>query len=60
MLGPAPAPIERIKERFRHHLLAKAASGAAFATAMDAVRDVESLSKGTLRVTLDVDPGAML
>ncbi len=60
VLGPAPAPIERIKDRVRHHFLVKATSPEAFALAVAALRDAESFSTSTLRVTLDVDPAAMM
>jgi primosomal protein N' (replication factor Y) len=56
VLGPAPAMIPRIKERYRFHLLAKCFTGDAFAAAMGALRTVEDAGTRTLRVTLDVDP----
>jgi primosomal protein N' (replication factor Y) len=59
VLGPAPAPIERIKDRVRVHFLVKAFTPDAFARAMAALRDAEALTTSTLRVTLDVDPSAM-
>ncbi|MEZ5964185.1 MAG: primosomal protein N' [Planctomycetota bacterium] len=59
VLGPAPAPIERIKDRLRVHFLVKARTREAFARAMAPLRDAESLGTATLRVTLDVDPSAM-
>ena len=60
VLGPAPAPIERIKDRVRHHFLVKATTQEGFALAVAALRDAESRTTSTLRVTLDVDPGAMM
>jgi primosomal protein N' (replication factor Y) len=56
VLGPAPAIIPRIKERYRFHLLAKCFTGEAFAAAMEALRTVEDAATRTMRVTLDVDP----
>ena len=59
VLGPAPAPIERIKDRVRVHFLVKAFTQEGFARAMAALRDCEALTTSTLRVTLDVDPSSM-
>ena len=59
-LGPAPAVVTKIKERYRVHLIVKCFSGAAFDDAMRVVRTVEDLTTQAMRVTLDVDPVAML
>ena len=61
VLGPAPAPIERIRSRFRFRVLLRAAErpalrrlAAELATALD-----EGLA-GPARASLDVDPVSML
>jgi len=59
VLGPAPAPIERIKDRLRWHFLVKARTPEAFTVAMTALRSAESSGSAQLRVVLDVDPAAM-
>ena len=59
-LGPAPAVISRIKDRFRWHVLTKCMTAAAFEATMDVLRTVEDRATLTLRVTLDVDPVALL
>jgi primosomal protein N' (replication factor Y) len=60
VLGPAPAVLGRIKDRFRHHLIVKCFTGPAFEAAMGVLRSVEDLTTPRLRVTLDVDPLSML
>ena len=60
VLGPAPAVLPRLKERWRVHLLVKCMTAESFTAAMDQLRTVEDLSTQKLRVTLDVDPVAML
>jgi len=60
VLGPAPAVVARIKERWRWHMLAKCYQPAAFEAAMVAIGSVEDLGTRTCRVTLDVDPGSLL
>ena len=60
VLGPAPAVLARIKERWRVHLLLKCFTRESFDAAMKVVRTVEDRTTHTLRVTLDVDPMAML
>ncbi|MBK8975079.1 MAG: primosomal protein N' [Planctomycetes bacterium] len=59
-LGPAPAILARIKDRFRLHLLVKAFTPDAFGAVMERLRDVEDRSTHALRVTLDVDPLALM
>jgi len=60
VLGPAPAVVARIKERWRWHMLAKCYQPGSFAAAMAAVGTVEDLGTRTCRITLDVDPGSLL
>jgi primosomal protein N' (replication factor Y) len=60
VLGPSPAVIARIKDRWRWHMLVKCYQPAAFAAAMAAVGTVEDLGTRTCRVTLDVDPASLM
>ena len=60
VLGPAPAVLARVKDRYRVHLLLKCATASSFDAAMAAVRDVEDRTTQRLRVTLDVDPASLL
>jgi primosomal protein N' (replication factor Y) len=58
VLGPAPAPIERIKGRYRWQLLLKARERRELRTALDAV--VSYRARQGVRVSIDIDPLSML
>ncbi len=62
ILGPAPAPLERLRGRHRVQLLVKAADHRAIAQVLDgAALDRASPQRhATLRVVVDVDPVSML
>ncbi len=64
VLGPAPAPIERLRGRHRHQLLAKAREPRGVARLLAAARPaIEEASSGRgspVRVLVDVDPSSML
>jgi primosomal protein N' (replication factor Y) len=60
VLGPAPAPIAKIKGRHRWHLLVKCPDPKSFESAREALRDAEATGDARLRVLLDVDPASML
>ena len=60
LLGPAPAPIPRLRGRTRWQLLLKAPRHTLLAPLLDQLeRDLDALP-GSVRVVIDVDPGAML
>ncbi len=59
-LGPAPAILARVKDRFRYHVLAKCRTPSSFENAMARLATVEDRTTRTLRVTLDVDPMALM
>jgi primosomal protein N' (replication factor Y) (superfamily II helicase) len=60
LLGPAPAPITRIKGRSRFQLVLKGPSHAALAGPLDALeRALEDVPRA-VKVVIDVDPVAML
>lgn len=60
MLGPAAAPIARIKGKTRWQLVLKAPSHAAMARTVDALEAAISEVHHAVKVVIDVDPGAML
>jgi len=60
VLGPAPAVIAKVKDRWRWHMLVKCFAPASFETAMAAIGTVEDLATHTCRVTLDVDPQSIM
>ncbi len=59
-LGPAPAILARVKDKHRIHVLVKCYTPESFDVAMARLHDVEDRSTHSLRVTLDVDPLALL
>lgn len=60
LLGPAPAPISRIKGKTRWQILLKAPSHAAMAAPLNAVEKILPDLPSMVKVVIDVDPGAML
>lgn len=59
LLGPAPAPLARLRGRFRHHLLLKGKSRQALhrlAAPVPFIRPVH----GTTRIVVDVDPQSLM
>jgi primosomal protein N' (replication factor Y) len=60
LLGPAPAPITRIKGKSRWQLVLKAPSHAAMARTVDALERALEEVPSSVRVIIDVDPVAML
>ncbi|MBN2840457.1 MAG: primosomal protein N' [Coriobacteriia bacterium] len=59
VLGPSPAPIARLKGRWRWHLVLKAPPGADIAAALAEVDGRVMATEGVVR-TIDVDPAGML
>jgi primosomal protein N' (replication factor Y) len=60
LLGPAPAPIARIKGRTRWQLLLKGPSHASFGALLDRVEARLPELPNSVKVVIDVDPTAML
>jgi primosomal protein N' (replication factor Y) (superfamily II helicase) len=61
MIGPAPCPVERIKQRWRWHLLLRSSKPAALTRlARRFLTTFDVPSRGDLRVTFDRDPVVML
>jgi primosomal protein N' (replication factor Y) (superfamily II helicase) len=58
LLGPAPAPIARIRNRFRWHFMLRAPERAALRTVLLALARIRTDRR--VRVALDVDPMTML
>ena len=59
VLGPAPAPIQKLKTQFRSHLLFKAQRASQLSVLLRHLKEQKSKSK-TLRVAFDLDPQDML
>jgi primosomal protein N' (replication factor Y) len=60
ILGPAPAPITRIKGKTRWQLVLKAPSHAVMSRTIDALEKAIEEVPISVRVIIDVDPAAML
>jgi len=61
ILGPAPAPLERIKRLHRHQLLIKSASRSTLHDLLRRLRHyIEDRKLGATRVFIDVDPVSLL
>jgi primosomal protein N' (replication factor Y) len=61
ILGPAPAPLERIKKVHRHQLLIKSSSRAALHHLLERLQAyIEEKKIGPTRVIIDVDPVSLL
>jgi primosomal protein N' (replication factor Y) len=60
LLGPAPAPIARLKGKTRWQLLVKGPSHASLEGPLAAAEAVLANAPSSVKVVVDVDPGAML
>ncbi|MBS1149096.1 MAG: Helicase PriA [Myxococcaceae bacterium] len=60
LLGPAPAPLARIKGKTRWQIVLKGPTHAALAGPLDAAEALLPELPASVKVVLDVDPGAML
>ena len=61
ILGPAPAPLERIKRVHRHQLLIKSSSRSTLHGILDRLQVyIEEKKIGATRVIIDVDPVSLL
>ena len=61
ILGPAPAPLEKIKRTYRHQLLIKSASRTELHRVLELLRNhLEEQKIGPTRVVIDIDPISLL
>ncbi len=60
LLGPAPAPLTRIKNRTRWQILLKGPTYEALSGPIQAVEERLPALGGSVKVAIDVDPGALL
>ncbi len=61
VLGPAPSPIDRIRDRYRWQVLLKGAGpGPLHALCEMILENSARLSKGDIRIAVDVDPESMM
>jgi primosomal protein N' (replication factor Y) len=59
MLGPAPAPIEKVRNMWRYHILFKADSTPTLQHLMKKLKEENDAPK-QIRVVFDIDPQDML
>ena len=59
VLGPVPAPIEKLKDNFRYHILLKASSVSAMSKAITFLKENLKISS-VVKQTIDVDPSSLL
>lgn len=60
LLGPAPAPLTRIKNMTRWQILLKGPTYEALSGPIQAVEERQPALAGSVKVAIDVDPGALL
>lgn len=61
VLGPAPAPIDRIRDRYRWQVLLKGSDSSQLHAACGQVLENQSsLARGDTRIAVDVDPESMM
>ena len=60
VLGPSPAPIEKLRGRFRFRILLRAVQRPALRAVVAAIQQVREHRSSRVRVVLDVDPMHML
>ncbi len=61
VLGPAPAPIDRIRDRYRWQVLLKGTESVLLHKVCEKLLDKQSVfTKGDIRIAIDVDPESMM
>ena len=60
VLGPAPAPLARLRDRYRFQLLVKAPDGEAVQQAGRALADAAAAVRAPVRASVDPNPVNML
>jgi primosomal protein N' (replication factor Y) len=59
-VGPAPCPVERIRSRWRWHVLVKSGRAGALTRVARQFADYPAPARGQLRVIADRDPVSLL
>ena len=61
ILGPAPAPIDRIRDRYRWQVLLKGSHSVMLHRICEKIIEKQaSLTRGDIRIVIDVDPESMM
>jgi len=59
ILGPAPAPLAKLKDRYRHHFLLRATEPGWLQKLLGNLQE-ELAGKGKIQVIVDVDPVSLM
>jgi primosomal protein N' (replication factor Y) len=60
LIGPQPAPVEKIRDRYRYDLLVRARTARSMQSLLDRARQQKALDLKVQRVVVDVDPVSLL
>ena len=61
VLGPAPSPIDRIRDRYRWQVLLKGQEASILhKMCSKLIEQYSTLTKGDIRISIDVDPESMM
>ncbi len=55
-MGPAPAPLARVKDRYRYHIILKGKSGSVLRRALAAVQNGPPARQNGIATVIDIDP----
>jgi Primosomal protein N'' (replication factor Y) - superfamily II helicase len=56
LMGPAPAPLARVKDRYRYHIILKGKSGSVLRRALWAAQNGPAARQSKIAVVIDIDP----
>jgi primosomal protein N' (replication factor Y) len=59
ILGPAPAPLSKLKDRYRYHLLLRATEEGALQRLLGGLQE-DLVSRGKIHVVVDIDPVSLM
>ncbi len=60
LIGPQPAPVERVRDRYRYDVLLRAKTAHSMQALLDRLRAKKAFDLKVERVTLDIDPVSLL
>jgi len=60
ILGPAPAPLSRIKDRHRYHVIVRSRSGNRLRSLLQSALDLLEPARGDLIAAVDIDPQGLM
>ena len=60
IIGPAPAPVAKIKNNFRYRMLLKVSSAGVIMPLLRYINDAHNAGGGSTSLIIDINPGNML